>query len=291
MFRFFYLCLLRLHPRTFRQRFAEEMVAIFDETTGKRSQGLLLADALVSLGRQWVLRRGSRRRAFAGGVTERSYNEPVFHTFESFRPHRGILTAGAVLSLVFFGAITFTIGRGGRPAELLIGARHPRRSVLPVQRSSIQPADPTTDVKIRDPVDPWRKFAAFYFNVILALRALDADEDLVISALEIANAAASLKRLDRDQDGRLTPEECGHYLGEFGADAEMDAHFAKLTGLAFMRLNPVLAALDVDGSGEVSAGEINGSSAALKHLDKNADRSLTINEVVPERVQNQIRRR
>ncbi|MEI9898229.1 MAG: EF-hand domain-containing protein [Chthoniobacter sp.] len=39
------------------------------------------------------------------------------------------------------------------------------------------------------------------------IAALDTDGDGTISADEIANAAASLKKLDKNGDGKLTPDE------------------------------------------------------------------------------------
>ena len=48
-----------------------------------------------------------------------------------------------------------------------------------------------------------------------------------------------------------------------------------------MRLNPVLAALDADHDGEISADEIKNSSAALRTLDQNRDGRLTPDEVLP----------
>lgn len=46
MTRFLYVCLLRLHPQRFRQRFAEEMLWIFDQAADSRSVTRLFADAL-----------------------------------------------------------------------------------------------------------------------------------------------------------------------------------------------------------------------------------------------------
>jgi hypothetical protein len=55
--RFLYRSLLRLHPASFRDQFAAEMLWIFDQAPGGFA-GALLADGLVSLVRQWVLRAG-----------------------------------------------------------------------------------------------------------------------------------------------------------------------------------------------------------------------------------------
>ena len=54
MVRILYQCLLRMHPPAFRERFAGEMLEIFDASeSGARP---LLLDGLASLGRQWLLR-------------------------------------------------------------------------------------------------------------------------------------------------------------------------------------------------------------------------------------------
>ena len=45
---------------------------------------------------------------------------------------------------------------------------------------------------------------------------------------------------------------------------------------------PLLTALDADGDGEVSAGEIDGAGAALKKLDKNSDGKLDRDELRPQ---------
>ena len=48
-----------------------------------------------------------------------------------------------------------------------------------------------------------------------------------------------------------------------------------------MRMIPVLAALDGDKDGEISAKEIQNAVAALKSLDKNKDGKLTREELAP----------
>ena len=49
----------------------------------------------------------------------------------------------------------------------------------------------------------------------------------------------------------------------------------------FMRMFPVMTALDSDGNGEISPEEIKGAVAALKKLDKNKDGKLTEDELRP----------
>jgi len=49
----------------------------------------------------------------------------------------------------------------------------------------------------------------------------------------------------------------------------------------FMRMFPVMTALDSDGNGEISSEEIKGAVLALKKLDKNKDGKLTEDELRP----------
>jgi hypothetical protein len=60
-----YQWLVRLHPRPFRKRFGPEMLCVFDEAAAAGRLGLL-ADCVLSLARQWVLRSGFWIIAVAG---------------------------------------------------------------------------------------------------------------------------------------------------------------------------------------------------------------------------------
>jgi hypothetical protein len=56
MIRSLYSVLLRVHPRAFRDRFADEMLCIFDEIPTDLGRGLLLYDGFRSLVVQWLFR-------------------------------------------------------------------------------------------------------------------------------------------------------------------------------------------------------------------------------------------
>jgi hypothetical protein len=60
-----YLSLLRLHPTSFRERFAEEMLWIFDETPTLGERTFLLSDGFRSVVRQWIVRSGMWKYAVA----------------------------------------------------------------------------------------------------------------------------------------------------------------------------------------------------------------------------------
>jgi hypothetical protein len=65
MIRILYRSLLRLHPPSFRERFAEEMLWILDEVSTQGERTFLLGDALCSVVRQWVVRSAMWKFAVA----------------------------------------------------------------------------------------------------------------------------------------------------------------------------------------------------------------------------------
>jgi hypothetical protein len=97
--------------------------------------------------------------------------------------------------------------------------------------------------------------------------ALDVNHDGIIDSNEIANASAALLTLDKNGDGKLTPDE---YLPPLPKDAPADAPRPP-TPL-------IIKALDANGDGVIDATEIANAPAALKTLDKNGDGQLTRNE-------------
>lgn len=56
MNRTLYRWLICLHPPAFRLRFEEELLWIFDESSGAIGAAALLYDAVISLLRQWIMR-------------------------------------------------------------------------------------------------------------------------------------------------------------------------------------------------------------------------------------------
>jgi uncharacterized membrane protein len=58
MARTLYRWLICLHPPSFRLRFEEELLWIFDESMAASGAASLLYDAVISLLRQWFMRSG-----------------------------------------------------------------------------------------------------------------------------------------------------------------------------------------------------------------------------------------
>jgi hypothetical protein len=100
--------------------------------------------------------------------------------------------------------------------------------------------------------------------------ALDVNKDGVIDATELANASAVLAKLDKNGDGQITLDEL---RPQRPADAPEPAADASKRPLP-----PMLAALDADGDGVISATELASAPAALAKLDKNSDGKLTPDE-------------
>jgi Ca2+-binding EF-hand superfamily protein len=264
-----YTLLLRLHPSAFRHRFGDEMLAIFDESPEKAP---LLADALVSLFRQWTL----RRHEVAFSPTTAADGVPLFYSAAPEIPRAAAMLPGAMITLVAFGLIYFVMSHRWAHLNLIVGSHHPSPSHILGARSEAQPvADLPAEVKLQP--YPFHPPISPYFRLLLVLGALDADQDNVISAKEIENAPAALWTLDRNHDGKLTAEECG-----LKPDTNLDPMQLGRARLAFMRIHPVLAALDTNHDGEISDSEIRNAAAALRTLDTNGDGKLVESEVRPD---------
>lgn len=265
-----YILLLQLHPRAFRERFGDEMLGIFDESA---QRGSLVGDGLVSLFRQSML----RRRAIAFPRTATADGVPLFYSARPEMPRASTLMPGALITLVAFGLICFVMSHRWRQTSLIVGSHHPSPSHLLGAHTDAQPvADLPAEVKL-DPY-PFHPPVSPYFRFLLVLGALDADQDNVISAAEIENATEALWKLDRNHDGKLTAEECG-----LRADPSLGGLLPGRVRLAFIRVHPVLAALDTNHDGEISESEIRNAAVALRTLDANGDGKLVENEVRPDR--------
>jgi hypothetical protein len=121
----------------------------------------------------------------------------------------------------------------------------------------------------------------------LFLVALDANTNHVIDADEIANAAAALKALDTDGDGKLSLEEL---LGPPPGGGQGPAHRpGPPPGAGFgggtnhPPVPPLIAELDANHDGVVDADELANAPTALLKLDKNGDGKLTPDEFLPPR--------
>jgi hypothetical protein len=123
------------------------------------------------------------------------------------------------------------------------------------------------------------------------MTALDANHDGTLSAAEIANAPAALKTLDKNGDGQLTPDEYmparpprnNSGAQQDGPPPSAGGSNQQGQGRPRRPVPPIVAALDTNGDGIISADEIANASASLLKLDKNGDGKLTPDELRPQR--------
>jgi Ca2+-binding EF-hand superfamily protein len=279
MVRWLYIQLLLAHPAEFRRRFGEEMLEAFDLSAGVREHLRLVVDGLLSVSRQWVLRSEFHQPWQAASANGPAYELITFQQIEPYKPSRIALVQGGLMAiLLLFGVVNAINHGGGKLRTLMVGMKRPGFGLIKVSRDAFEGTPLIASEVAKDQDDPLRPFARSYFRIVRVLAALDADGDLMISPAEIANAPVELRKLDLNHDGKLSAEECGFAPpGDFTGPASLLARYRR----AFMLENPVLAALDNDHNGEISAAEIANSPAALKALDINSDGSLSPYELLP----------
>lgn len=144
MSRSLYRWLLYLHPPAFRQRFAEEMLWIFDEAAATHGVLRLFADGFVSLLRQWVVRPESWNLPVALAVPQASAGPSTFLAWEHFEVPQYSLPLyrwiqGGVMTLGLLSAVWLMAGPGRRAPILpsdFAGARGSRTAwALPTQNA------------------------------------------------------------------------------------------------------------------------------------------------------------
>ena len=139
------------------------------------------------------------------------------------------------------------------------------------------------DREARPPMPPMPPIFAFF----------DANRDGELSEQEIDKASEALARLDRNGDGRITREEMRPPQGEGDeggkrppkgeGDRKRPPRDDEPKGPppGGRPVPPLVAALDADKDGRISASEIENAPAALKELDANGDGELTPEELHP----------
>ena len=302
-----YRVLLYAYPPDFRRRYGREMAQVFSDRCREIAQARGLPGLVVfgaNSGVDWLtsaIREGLADMSTADHLAPVAAgtpgDAPVFYMCGSSLPARSAFINGAGLSLALFIGLYFAMSHGAghlRLPALLIGSHRPHPNLLEARTPAAASTELDTQVTVEtESNSPVNWYVTLYFRVMLVLGSLDANHDFVISSAEIADAPAALRKLDVNFDGQLNTEECGQGFGNnfTNSDAsEFMQNSARLkrARLVFMRIHPVLAALDSDHDGEISASEIRNAAAALKTLDKNRDGSLTPNEVLPDPVDNAV---
>ncbi len=276
-----YRRLLRLYPARFREEYGAEAVRLFrdrlrDEGGLARRFRLwidLIFDLVVSLPIEY------RREPLHENAVATVHDGPIFYQCGPETPSRASLINGGIATIAIFGGLILFMGSRGRTEPTwLLGSHHPSPShILPALTKAVPKTELDSEVKLKP--TPYEPPISPYFKLVLVLGALDVDRDNEISAAEIENAAAALRTLDKNHDGKLSAEECGAIVRnpKYAADPAFTRRFRA----SFMRVHPVLAALDADHNGEISAREMRNAPAALRTLDRNHDGKLVEDELRP----------
>jgi hypothetical protein len=110
MLRRLYHCAVLLHPSSFRRRFGDEMLYIFDQQKGMLAALGVMLDCVSSLLRQWILRPHTGIELPAAPLISPTADHiPSFETLDTFRPRASAIINGTVLSLLVFCMTVFAI--------------------------------------------------------------------------------------------------------------------------------------------------------------------------------------
>jgi CubicO group peptidase (beta-lactamase class C family) len=151
MSRALYRWLLYWHPPAFRDRFADEMLSIFDEAAAIHGVRGLFVDGIVSLLRQWTLRPESWKSPVALSVPVSSRGpSTAFLSSEDFEipahnlPLRRWIE-GIVMTLGLLSAVWSLTGGGGYKPATLSAMFNSRRADIAQAAASISPENSETE--------------------------------------------------------------------------------------------------------------------------------------------------
>jgi len=149
MLRLFYRWLLRFHPARFRKRFAEEMLSIFDHIEGRAAAVELVADAFISLVRQWTMRSEYWEEKATVSVPAGAGGLPGFYTLESFRPQKSALIGGVVLTWIACSAVLLALRHSRIHSVYLPSVSFESAASFDVQLPTSTPNLPPTQATVR----------------------------------------------------------------------------------------------------------------------------------------------
>jgi len=122
-------------------------------------------------------------------------------------------------------------------------------------------------------------------DLVTTLMGFDKNSDGRLTRDEVPERMQGLfDRADADKNGILTADEIRKSAQTSAPPARgegRDGREGRGPGgpPSFMRLDPILAAIDTDSNGEISAQELAAAPASLKKLDKDGDGKLSAEEV------------
>jgi CubicO group peptidase (beta-lactamase class C family) len=125
MYKAAYRCLVRLHPRAFREQFGEEMTWIFEDARETHGALRLLGDGVISLMRQWILRPAPSSVVAAEAAS--ALHEAGSFAWEHIGTSPSRLPAGrwlqgGLVSLALFTGVSLAANQAGKrmPARFAV---------------------------------------------------------------------------------------------------------------------------------------------------------------------------
>ena len=155
MLRHLYRCGVRLHPSSFRERFGDELLYIFDQQRGTLAAFGLVLDSFLSVLRQWTFQLHLGIGLTTTSVVQQTSNgAPLFATIDSFRPRTSAIVHGMVLSIILFCTTVYAIRYSWIHVvnvRILESVFHPNQGVWPrtntndLSSSSPKPIPPASE--------------------------------------------------------------------------------------------------------------------------------------------------
>lgn len=129
-------------------------------------------------------------------------------------------------------------------------------------------------------------------EMVKTLMAFDADGDGKLSKAELPERFRGIfDRADENHDGFLTADEIRKVAaaqaappesaGPGGRGGPEGGRGGPRGEMNFIRMDPILAAVDTDGDGVLSAEEIRNAAVAVRKLDKDGDGKVSREEAMP----------
>jgi hypothetical protein len=112
MTRRLYYYLVWIHPAAFRREFGPEMLWIYDQAAPEAGGTALCLDALLSLGRQWLLRSGLWKVvvALVGGLLQVGFASAVMAGIRRVQAPRILTGANPELAILMRLTVLITVG-------------------------------------------------------------------------------------------------------------------------------------------------------------------------------------
>ena len=200
MLRRLYVYLIRLHPRSFRQRFGDEMLWIYD-CSGARTW--LVVDGLLSVLRQHILRPSIESNS--GATSEmRLEGVPSFLFVDTSVPRASVLLQGAIATVLAWWVFSLgmQVEQQNITRERFLTSHAATTDAHQRRDSSRHAGHSAAAEQAKGATMPMREVRRKPHLSEPILDRLDSDQDRVISASEAAQAPHLLISLDINRDGR-----------------------------------------------------------------------------------------